>query len=442
MKIADLKAALSELQGKAKAIIDGCKAMGRDADDDQLAALEDLKAKIDAKKEEIQAAEEKQERLAALAAAVAPADVEANEPDDTPVVANVRQVSEDDPKAGFAHGGQFLMAVKRAETHGEIDPRLGPLAAVGSDENRSNSNPLGGFLVPEGFSPNLLSTETDADFTAGRVTEVPMEAPRVKIPSLADKNHTNSVSSGWRFYYGNQASEKTSSKGEFKQVILDASTMTALAYVTDEQMMDSAISFASILEGAFAKEAASFILDKKINGTGTGEPEGILNAACKITQAAESGQGANTITGTNLVKMRSRAYRYGSNYMWVANYDTYPQLAAAHIPGTNGDVSVWQESLVPDRPSTLLGAPVNFTEYCPALGSEGDIILVDWSQYLWGVYMAAQGASSMHVRFTSNEQAFKVNARNDGRCWWDSAITVKRGSQSIGPIITLNATRT
>ncbi len=87
-----------------------------------------------------------------------------------------------------------------------------------------------------------------------------------------------------------------------------------------------------------------------------------------------------------------------------------------------------------------MGRPVIPLEYCATLGTVGDIMLADWSQYAVIDKGAIQSASSMHVQFTTDEMAFRFTYRIDGQPTWDSALTPFKGSDTQSPFIKL-ATR-
>ena len=146
---------------------------------------------------------------------------------------------------------------------------------------------------------------------------------------------------------------------------------------------------------------------------------------------------SNLISGGDIIDIRERVYNY-DNAIWLANHGTLPQLAAAHIAGTNGDQFLFKLQGQEDMPNMLLGRPLFFTEYCPALGTSGDLICTTWSEYLDGTYTPIEGAESMHVRFVNHESAFKFWMRNDARPWWTSVLTPKNGS-TMSPFVGLPA---
>jgi len=86
-----------------------------------------------------------------------------------------------------------------------------------------------------------------------------------------------------------------------------------------------------------------------------------------------------------------------------------------------------------------MGRPIFFSEFASTLGDVGDLMLVNWSEYLIGNYKAARSESSVHVRFVEHEQAFKFYKRIDGRGWWRAALTPKKSTATMSPFVTLAA---
>lgn len=446
--IAELKKQRAELKDKAQCILTAAEATGEDLTENQQAKLEELLAKAEEVDGQIKAEEQRRERVSQLGARVR--GIGANEPDsgqssgarsqeNEAIITRQHDRTQDDPNRGFRSSRDYFSAVMNAGSpHGSIDERLRPLSAVGSDEHRGNSNPDGGFLLPEAFSPNLLALTPDDDPTAGLVTTVPMSAPTVKIPARVDKDHSTSVSGGFRFYRRNEAETVTSSKAKLERVTLTVNDLMGISFATNELMMDSPISVAAIIEAGFQQEYGSQMLYEKLYGTGVGELEGVLNSPALVSVAKEGSQSADTILGLNVVKARARCWGYG-NAIWLANPDCLPQLMSAHIAGTNGDYFLYAAGNGIDKPDTLLGRPIYFNEHLPTVGDLGDLLLGNWSQYLHGEYQRMEAASSIHVRFVYNESAFRITARNDGKCWWRSALTPKKGANTLSPFVAIAA---
>lgn len=350
----------------------------------------------------------------------------------------IRDNWQDDPMCGFAQPRDFLLEVIQAShPEAEVSPQLRFLAAAGSDEQGGYSDPHGGFFVPEGMSPQLLEVGVEGDPTMP--TPVPMQSPVVKFNARVDKNHSSSVSGGLTVSRNAETQQPDSSRTKYEQVKLEATGQFGLAYVTEQLLERSPVSFAAILDAGFRTEFSSERLKEKISGTGVGEPLGILNSPCLISVAKESMQSADTINGTNLLKMRARCWNY-SRAIWLANHDTYLQLVAAHITGTNTDNYLFTPGNGTDVPDTLLGRPIYFSEYAKTLGDKGDLMLGVWSEYVWGTLGPAnpRRAESVHVRFLNHERTFKFWLENDGQPWWNTPLTPVESSTTLSPFVTLD----
>jgi HK97 family phage major capsid protein len=353
-----------------------------------------------------------------------------------------RAAFEDDPNKGFKTPREFLMAVMQnadRPCREAGDERLRFLATAGSDEQGGYSDAYGGFLVPTGFSPQLLQLSPEDDPIGGRTTQIPMTSPKIEINARVDKNHATSVTGGLTVTRRTETQEGTAKRMEMEKVKLSAYSLFGLAYATEEILSDSPISFAALLEAGFRDQFSSHMIDERINGTGVGEFEGIMKSPSLVTVSKEGSQTADTINYLNVVKMRSRCWRY-SQAIWLYNHDCLPQLMQLVLPtGTASGVSMWQNSAREGEPDLLFGRPAIATEYCATLGDLGDILLCNWSQYLEGTYQALQSAESIHVRFLSHERTFKFWLRNAGKCWWRSPLTPKKSTQTLSPFVALEA---
>lgn len=302
----------------------------------------------------------------------------------------------------------------------------------------------GGYLVPTEFRAQLLNDMLEAGQLVNRAQAIPMASNTIKIPSINDTSHASSVHGGIILYRPGEAATKTASKPAFGQVQLTLHKLVGLIYASDELMEDSPISIQPLLSRLFS-EAFAFQQDEDlVNGTGANQPMGILNAPALVTVAKETGQAATTIVSENIDKMWARM-RPGShrNAVWVANIDTWPQLAKlSRTVGTGGSTAGLVQKL-PDSPANgIYGRPLILTEHCQTLGTKGDIFLADWTQYLLGRKAGAsaiQTASSIHLRFNYDEVAFRFVLRYDGQPWRTAPLTPKHGSNTLSSFVTLAA---
>jgi len=300
----------------------------------------------------------------------------------------------------------------------------------------------GGVLAPAAFSRQLLTTPVEQAIVRPRAQFVPVETNSVEIPAIDASSHASNLYGGVLAYWVDEGTAGTASKPTFGKITLKLNKMLVLAYVTSELLEDSVISLETLLPTLMGNAIAYQEDDKFLNGNGAGVPLGIYNSPAKVTVAKESGQAATTIVTNNITKMYSRMHPASINSsVWVCHNDTFPELANLTIAvGSGGSVvGVLREQVLQGVPVfTLLGRPVIFTEKAATLGSENDIALVDFGQYLIGGKSGGNVVNtSIHLKFDQDETAFKIRLRTDGQCWWKSALTPKNGSNTVSPIVTV-----
>lgn len=437
--IRELQAALATIRTQASALRDEARAnleAGIATGGDLAAATkrdDEFKSRLAANARQVELLE------ADLAEAQAAAERERAAPAARSAI-SVRESWESDPRRGFARDRDFFQAVQHAEQSGKVPANLASLrapratATAGSDEQSGSSDSYGGYLIPKAVIGGVQMTAIEADPTLGRTLRVPMTAPTVLLNARVDKDHSTSVSGGLVVYRRQETGTVTAKRMQFEQIELKADPLMGLSYATEEVLRDSPVSFAAMLESGFRDEFAARRIKELLNGTGVGEFLGVNNTAAKVDVAKETGQAAATITRANILKMRARGWRY-SEMVWLANHDTIPQLFGITLPGETVPMFS-QDAQGVDR---LYGRPIFFTEFNESVGTVGDLLLVNWTQYLEGEYEPIQGASSMHVRFVEHEQAFKFWTRNAGAPWWRTVLTPNKGS-TLAPVVRL-ATR-
>lgn len=345
--------------------------------------------------------------------------------------------SELDPRAGFAGSTDFYLAVMNAG-RGRVDQRLLKLrAAAGSDEHGAYSDPHGGFLLPKALAPNVLGISTD-DPTASLTTPIEMTSSIVRVTYLNDKDHTTSVSGGLVMYRRPETTVVNTSRMQLEQLTLHSPELVGLTFATNELITDSAPSVPTVLQRQYTSERNGTVFLEKIIGSGVAEYQGVVKSGCLITVDAEAGQAAGTVLAQNVEKMEARVWRYASA-IWLAHVDLKAQLKTlVRTIGTAGQVMPYFTYRA-DGQELLSGRPIYFTDRCSAPGSVGDIICGVWSEYLEGLYMPLQFASSIHVRYLANETAFRFIERGDGASWWRVPLTQRNSSITVSPFVTLAA---
>lgn len=344
---------------------------------------------------------------------------------------------------GFSNLGDFAKAVRNVGS-GDMDPRL-ISNATATTYGTEGTGADGGFAVPPEYKAEIMSLIMGEESLLSRCDAAPTSSNQVTVTT--DETTAWQSSGGVLTYWGSEAGTMTQSKPSLKEISVRLHKLYALVPVTDE-LLEDAPALGSFLSRKAAQKIDFAITNAIINGTGVGQPLGIMNSGCKVAVAKEGSQAADTIVAANLLKMAARMPAGSfARSTWLCNQDTLHMLwnlnlefkssAAAGIaagarmptislPGENGQTF-----------STIMGRPVIVTEACDTLGDEGDLILADLKGY-FAPYKAGGVRSdvSMHLWFDQGLQAFRWAFRIGGQPWLSTYITPLNGTNYLSPFVT------
>jgi HK97 family phage major capsid protein len=456
MDLAKLKAALEAAKVKAKTLIDSTlqavNAEGR-------VLTEGEQGAITASEQAVAAAQQAYDLAVRSAALGAPAPAPVQPPTAPAPVQPPTPVAEAGPVAGAqprVEGGhdnaqdrpwtagsagvaEFGMSVMRAFTGSGLDPRLIRSAASGLNEALG---PDGGFALPvehassierEMFETGALLSQVDAREITGNAIVYPV----MRETSRVDGSRQGGVLGYWL----DEAGDVTASKFQLAKMELKLKKVGALGYVTEE-LQEDAPAMGEELMRSFVDELQFQVEDAIFRGNGASKPLGFLSAPCLVTQAIEAGQtlAASAFLFDNVSKMWIRMRpRDRANAVWLCNPELEPWLDRMSIPS---GTSVLEPRFViygPDGVLRIKGRPVIFTEYNSALGTVGDIALVNLKKYrLIRKAGGVKTSSSIHVRYVQGETALRAIYRVDGQMVPRSAITPFKGSATTSPVVVLD----
>jgi len=332
--------------------------------------------------------------------------------------------------------GEFAMAVRSASSGMGYDPRL---QAAGSGMNSANGAD-GGFAIPPEFAAGIEREMYATGDILSRVDARSISGDRIVYTAIDETSRvTGSRQGGVTGYWVDQGTAPSASQTKLARIELTLRKVAALGYMTDELVADAA-ALGGELQAMFVEELQFQTEDAIFRGSGAGQPLGFMAAPCLVTQAAEGAQTADTINGTNLVKMWARMpARSKRNAVWLCNVDCGPQLNALTFPSPSTEVGARFINYGPDGVLNAFGRPVIEIEYSATIGDLGDIVLVDLSRYRLIRKGGVEQASSMHVRFTQGEQTFRASYRVDGQPVPRSAVTPYKGANTLSPFVALAA---
>jgi HK97 family phage major capsid protein len=294
----------------------------------------------------------------------------------------------------------------------------------------------------------FLQAETSADLTAAGFNNSEILSrcdSRTLKPGTQTANivltdeqsrATGSRHGGIRIYTAAELDEITESKVKTRLASIEPKKLTGFFYASDE-IYDAAF-FGAEARKAFIEEYAFVCQDQVINGSGAGEALGVINAVCTIEVSKESGQAAKTLLPKNITAMWASYHGSAENAVWLTNRNTSPQLdELIVIAGSGGAIP----GIVQYFPGGMYikGAPVIEIEQCATLGTVGDIILADFSQYTTANKGAVNEVMSIHVNFIYAQNAFRFIYFFDGQPRFATPITPYKGEvgAKASPFVTL-----
>lgn len=466
-KIEELKAELLDINEQVGMIQAKADDENRELTEDEQNEVEKLMARFDRTFDDVERREQFKDQQARLSQSVGrqtqPSNPEPPEGEEQPQASNTqRRNAPKQPYArpadphekgrwGFRNFGDFAHDVKSSSRKGGMpSQRLQHIMNAPTTYGSEGVGEDGGFLVPPDFrgeimtkiaGPDSLLSRCDTQFTTRNSMTFP-------IDNIAPWDST----AGVQAYWTSEGSQINQSKHKFKEETLRLNKLAALVPVTDELIEDS-----TALGGYLMSRVPSAfdwkLQDALINGTGAGQFVGLLNSPALISQAKDTAhspeQAAATFTYQNVIDMYNRLYaRSRANAVWMINQDVEPQLDVMEFQpskatGTPVPVYMPPGGASVTSYSRLKGKEVVPVEACAALGTVGDVILADLSQYMILMKSGSSGLRqdvSMHLFFDYDIAAFRFIFRVAGQPWWPDTITLPNSSLTRSCFVAL-ATR-
>jgi len=339
------------------------------------------------------------------------------------------------PADSFGNFAEFCSAVAGADK-GHWDERLKDI--------HSSPNPEGGFLLPSEMVSWIFREAMQMNPLMTRSTLLPMQSSKISVPFIAEASRLatgpHGVGTGLGPPHVAEEGGLVDISPTFGKCTLDLHKIGGLSQISNEMLEDSSMALSVLLPIIFGDALNFRIYEEMINGSGAGECLGLLNAPATVTQVKEDTQAADTILYENIVGMWSRMLPGArDNAIWLANVDCEPQLRQlAIVIGTAGSaVFALNSANGVDR---IFGKEVFFTEHCPTLGDEGDVICVDPRAYAIGQKAGGGGIrieSSRDARFENDQTVFRAIARIDAQPLIPNAITPAHGTNTLSHFVKL-----
>ena len=253
-------------------------------------------------------------------------------------------------------------------------------------------DPQGGYLVPDEYDKRLIDILTEENVMRTLGTNITTSGEH-KINIAATKPAAAWIEEGGTLTFGDAT---------FDQIILDAHKLHVAIKVTEELLYDNAFNLENYILTQFGKALSNAEEDAFINGTGVGQPLGILaetgGAQVGVTSASSTKVTADEII--NLVYSLKRPYR--KNAVFLANDVCVAELRK--LKDNNGQY-LWQPSLQAGEPDRVLGYKIYTSPYFPVPTAGGTAVAFgDFSYYNIGDRGTRSFAELKELGFVAKER--------------------------------------
>lgn len=197
----------------------------------------------------------------------------------------------------------------------------------------------------------------------------------------------------------------------FQQVRLGAFKYAFILVASRELIQDTQV---SDLLGFFASQGGRALGDASgahfVNGSGTGQPEGVLTAAT----VGHTTTATDAVTADDFLEMYHAVIRaYRARATWLVNDSTL--LAARKLKDGN-DQYIWQPGLQAGEPDRLLGRPILPDPHVPALDADTKVAAFgDMAGYYIRDVGSVEVVRSDEYAFDTDQVAWRFIVRTDGR---------------------------
>ncbi|HJT75718.1 MAG TPA: phage major capsid protein [Gemmataceae bacterium] len=303
-----------------------------------------------------------------------------------------------------------------------------------------SSGVTGGYVVPPDFYDRLLAIIAENNFIRPRAFVQPMASATLQFPYLdtttVQAAGVSPFFGGVQVYWTEEAQTRTETEPQFKMMELKAHELSGYSVSSNVLLQDAAFGLEKFLFTLFGQAIAWFEEYAFLQGNGVGKPVGMLNCPAVIKVNRNTG---GAVKFADVAAMYSKLLPASMNRaIWVHSPTVIPQLLQLQ-DGANRSIFISIDQGATRRPNwALLGLPTFCTEKLPALGTLGDLLLVDPQLYVIGDRMQIEIAVSEHVNFLKNQMTWRIVERIDGQPWLEKPITLQDGSTQVSPFVALN----
>lgn len=343
----------------------------------------------------------------------------------------------------FKSLGEQLTAIKNAAMGRKVDERLVKNDLSGGLNTTIDAD--GGYAIQSDFVGAILDRVYERSLVIDRcttrsITSNSNRANWVTLDDSQDAGQTGAVvAGGVQVYWCEEGTTVLKSKPKYVNDELKLAKIMGICYTTEEMLQDVQFT-AETVEQSFTDAVDALLRDGIYNGLGTrdgfaSQPYGILKSKALVTVNASG----DALTTQDLLNMKARMVKKNwANAVWVMHPDMEASLPLLN-DGEGNLVFMPAGGIANAQYDTILGRPVIYDEYLPAVGEAGSVLLADFSQYLLIKKGQERKDWSIHVAFLTDEQVFRIILRVNGKPIRNTTYKVKNSTQTRGAFVALGA---
>ncbi len=360
-------------------------------------------AQMEKKVQDYGAEIERMEAMAAMEAQLA-------KPTSTPITGKPMTAQQEKKKTGRA-SDEYKEAVLNALRSNFR--KISNVLSEGIDAN-------GGYLVPEEYDSRLIDVLDEENIMRRVATRITTSGEH-KINIAATKPAAAWIEEGGQLSFGDAT---------FDQIIMDAHKLHVAIKVTEELLYDAAFPLESYIIKQFGKALANAEEEAFLNGTGVGQPLGLLaeNGGAQVGVTAASATAITADEVINLVYSLKRPYRKNAKFMM--NDQT---IAILRKLKDGNQAFLWQPSMQAGEPDRLFGYEVLTSPNFPTVAAgKPAIAFGDFSYYNIGDRGTRSFAELKELFAGNGMVGFVAKERVDGKLVLPEAVKLLKMKATSG----------
>lgn len=308
---------------------------------------------------------------------------------------------------------------------------------VRKDVNSEATGAQGGFLVPPQWRVGIDELIAECSFFHRHATLVPMTGVELNVPTVdpaAAASGGSPLFGGFTMYWQgiNDYAAPTASNPLFEDAVIVACNLGGFGYVSNQLIDDGGEALGAYLETIVARATAFYVTKACFVGDGMEQPVGVVNSPGSAVVART---GAGALVAGDFSNMQKKllpaCYPHAK---WCVSPGAYSQMS-----GLTGFFPIMtdEEGMV----GWYRGFPVFVTEALPALGTKGDVVLLDPRLFALGERQEIEVAWAKDGpvgAFAANQSTLRAWWRGGGALTWRTTGTAANGETGVSPCVVLD----